>query len=114
LRDPFDKRTGTPHLNALFGTHRKDGSGSNGGAGYFVALLEAGAVYRQQLPGRLVAPSERGPSGYAFNRYWLVTESPHVIDADELREHACSLAELATADAAGLFAQLRHERGPPS
>lgn len=67
-----------PHRNALTGRHRGAGSDSRRGqAGYLRALEATGALYAQQLPAAECEPFELcGPSGYAANRYWLVTETP--------------------------------------
>lgn len=44
---------------------------------YLRPLEEAGFMYSQQLPAEETAPWEHsGPSGYAVNRYWIVSRDP--------------------------------------
>jgi hypothetical protein len=130
LRNPFDARpamgtrkraAGIPALTTLFGTHRPGAADDSGDAGYFPALRAAGLVYRQQLPAAHVGAGELGPSGYACNRYWIVTDARYVADfGDGLAQLAAELGLLAERDADDLGRQLARERrartgadGPP-
>lgn len=62
-----------PALTTLFGTHRRGAKADSADVGYFVALREAGFVYRQQLSERYATAGEMyGPSGHACNRYWVI------------------------------------------
>jgi len=87
LRDPFSGHT--PSRAAMAGHHRRGGTVDNGQVGYLVALRTAGLFYRQQLP---AAAAERweviGPSGYATNRYWIVTSSPEQVRMEVARAWA--------------------------
>lgn len=76
LANPFEPER-RPSISALVGTHRVDGTLESGQVGYLRALELAGALYAQQLPSSKVADFERlWPSGYASNRYWLLTDRP--------------------------------------
>ena len=113
LRDPFDRRhNAAPSTSALFGTHRKDADPTSADVGYFPALRAAGMVYSQQLPKAEAHPCETwGPTGYAFNRYWLLTDAAWKLDSAEARAALAELAELADLDARALSAeQTRHRR----
>jgi len=47
-----------------------------GERGYLRQLEDVGAVYRLQPSVRLVEPFERGASGFAINRYWVIGSTP--------------------------------------
>ena len=90
LADPYETRAGkgTPATTTLYGTHKPDATAETGQVGYIVALREAGALYRQQLPKGQGLLCETGyPSGYPPNRYWLLTPEPEKVhdDADRYR-----------------------------
>jgi hypothetical protein len=66
-----------PSLSALAGVHRTGADLESGQVGYLKALELAGFCYAQQLPAHAVERFEAcWPSGYATNRYWIVTSIP--------------------------------------
>lgn len=76
LASPWEP-TKRPSVAALVGTHRAGGTFANGQVGYLRALIEAGFCYAQQLPAAQVEGFEKcWESGYASNRYWIVTGEP--------------------------------------
>lgn len=96
LRNPW---TGDrPSRGALSGTHRTGVDWESGQVGWLRALEGAGALYCQQIPAAEAEPCELlGPSGYATNRIWLVTDTPTApLDDDDKREllelHAAGLS----------------------
>lgn len=102
LRDVMDRRpTATPSVSALRGVHRPGGSADNGQIGYLDALEAAGLLYSQQLPASEAGRDEVGPSGWAMNRYWLVT-GVWELAAEWARETFASWLELAQRDASEL------------
>lgn len=89
-----------PSRAALVGTHELGADLASGQVGYLKALKLAGFCYSQQhrVGGAVqLEPFERcWPSGYASNRYWVVTSIPtRPIDDDKKREllalHASAL-----------------------
>jgi len=93
-----DPRTGAvPCLQTLF-DHR------DGVPGNILALYQAGLFYKNQPPGSKVAPCDKGPSGHAFNVYWLYPwrTGPEAQPDPALAEYeapASLLAELGLAEA---------------
>jgi len=85
LRDPWTGKR--PHRSALAGVHRTGAEWLSGEVGWLRALEGAGALYCQQLPAHDAQPCELlGPSGYATNRIWLVTDVPTApLDDDDKR-----------------------------
>jgi hypothetical protein len=116
LRDPYDQsESATPSITALFGTHRPGAHAESGQLGYFLALRNAGVAYRQQLPAHEATRAETwGPRGYAFNRYWLITDKPWQIDDEDTRRGAEQLADYANADARRLETQLARDKAAPA
>jgi hypothetical protein len=83
-----------PSRTALTGTHRRLGDHRRGQAGYVNALEQCGLLYVQQLPADQCEAWEAcGPSGYACNRYWVVTEHPFVPLSDARRRELMALHE---------------------
>lgn len=110
LRDPLDPRpTAIPSVEALVGVHRTGADPNGGQVGYLRALVSAGLVYRQQLPASVAGRDEVGPSGWAMNRYWIVTGALEL--AAEWAVGAFrALLELASGDAAALASSMRSDR----
>lgn len=83
-----------PSRAALSGTHRRDADLQNGQQGWLRALELAGFCYAQQLPAKDVEPFERcWTSGYATNRYWIVTSIPTRPLSDEQKLELMALHE---------------------
>lgn len=83
-----------PSRSTLSGTHRRHGDHRRGQAGYLNALEQCGLLYVQQLPADQCEPWEVcGPSGYACNRYWVVTEHPYLPLSDARRRELIALHE---------------------
>lgn len=102
LRDPLDPRSSaTPSISALVGVHRPGATADTGQVGYLNALAAAGLLYRQQLPACEAGRDEVGPSGWAMNRYWVVT-SAWELAAEWARETFAGWLELAQRDASEL------------
>lgn len=117
LRDPYDTTaSATPHITALFGTHRTGADPlTSSQVGYFVTLAAHGFAYRQQLPANEAQRTELwGPSGYAFNRYWLPTERDYTIDDEDTRALFGLLRALADDDAQALSRAPRATSAPPT
>ncbi len=85
LRNPWTGKR--PSRSALAGVHRRGAEWLSGEVGWLRALEAAGALYCQQLPAADAQPCELlGPSGYATNRIWLVTDVPTApLDDDDKR-----------------------------
>jgi len=110
LRDPLDRRrSATPSVEALVGVHRPGAAPDGGQVGYLRALVSAGLTYRQQLPASDVGRDELGPSGWAMNRYWIVTAAFELV-ADWARAAVLACVELASGDALALHAEQRRAR----
>ena len=110
LRDPLDRRpSSTPSVSALVGVHRADAAPEGGQVGYLRALAAAGLTYRQQLPAHEVGRDELGPSGWALNRYWIVTAAFELV-AEWAQRAVLACLELAAGDATALAADLRSAR----
>src|SRR4029077_13901074 len=81
-----------PSLTGLVGTHRAGATMESGQVGYLRALELAGLCYAQQLPASQVAAYERcWPSGYASNRYWIVTSVPTIPESDDTKRALLAL-----------------------
>jgi hypothetical protein len=110
LRDPLDRRpSATPSVEALVGVHRPGAAPNGGQVGYLPALVSAGLTYRQQLPASEVGRDEVGPSGWAMNRYWIVTAAFELV-AEWARVAVLACVELASGDALALNAEQRRAR----
>lgn len=110
LANPYepDRR---PSLSAINGRHRPGASLHDGQLGYLRALEAAGAIYSQQLPTRHVTAFERvWPSGYASNRYWLVTDRADAPDSAGRRDQLHGLRRVADALLAAAARPLRAVR----
>lgn len=71
-----------PSVAGVFGTHEPGATSDTGQVGYFVALRDAGFVYRQQLSEKYATENEcYGPSGHACNRYWLIARRTAQLDS---------------------------------
>lgn len=83
-----------PSMTGLVGTHRPGATMESGQVGYLLALELAGLCYAQQLPASQVAAHERcWPSGYASNRYWIVTSTPTAPESDDTKRVLLALHE---------------------
>lgn len=110
LRDPLDRRpSATPSVEALVGVHRPGAAPDGGQVGYLRALVSAGLTYRQQLPASEVGRDELGPSGWALNRYWIVTAAFELV-ADWAKAFVQGCLELASGDAQALSSEQRRAR----
>lgn len=125
LANPYNSRQHCSR-SALVGTHRRGGTWETGEVGYLLALVQTGALFRQQLPASdpSVRPWEKcWPSGYTSNRYWLVTDnteaprdSAMVDHLRRLRAFACSLLDGAGRRVVALARALRRagSQAPPA
>jgi hypothetical protein len=115
LRDPLDPRpSATPSVSTVFGgAHRPGAAPESGQVGYFVPLAAAGLAYRQQLPASEVGRDELGPSGWALNRYWIVTAAFELV-AEWARRTVLACVELASGDAQALRIDQRRARAAPA
>ena len=93
-----------PGLSSLFGNMDEV-------PGAMRALEGSGFIRIQQPPGAKVAACDRGPSGFAFNTYWIYGSRAKEGDEDEPTDDA--QAEVPRMRDVSLRRELGLERAPP-
>jgi hypothetical protein len=89
IADPWTGRR--PSFSSLSGTHRRGGDWTRGSCGYLRALAAVGLLYTLQ-PYTIAERAEKiGPSGYATNRYYIISADPLKRPTEELRQAACQV-----------------------